>query len=244
MNLEELPEKVRKDVENQSLAILETIIDDIIVIGGWAVRAHAGKRHNRYTLDIDGVTAEDKMSEAGKKLRGLGLKSEDMDWGVRFSCEYEPEVQIIDEEIRRIANEVELRIDISGPRIVEMETPHYYEFDLSEYSRREILYHDSDSKIVVRVPPVESLAAVKLGLPVDYKNNFDSAVLLAMCDVDEVIGNIRNNDDWHEMVIRRIPKLKGRMKDPGRLENELCVDGGMDISEYIRKLEYIAQLIS
>ena len=35
MNLEEYPEPIKKDIEDQSLFILEHIADDIIVIGGW-----------------------------------------------------------------------------------------------------------------------------------------------------------------------------------------------------------------
>jgi hypothetical protein len=53
MNLEELPEPIKKDIEDQSLSILEHIKDDIIVIGGWAVRALTGDKNGRYTLDIE-----------------------------------------------------------------------------------------------------------------------------------------------------------------------------------------------
>ena len=56
MNLEDFPEPIKKDIEDQSLELLEHINDNIIVIGGWAVRALTSNKHGRYTLDIDGVT--------------------------------------------------------------------------------------------------------------------------------------------------------------------------------------------
>lgn len=239
MNLEEFPEYIKKDVEDQSLAILEIIIDDIIVIGGWAVRALVGERHARYTLDIDGIVAEKKMLEIKKKLEDADLKYRKSEWGIEFHKKYEPEVKIAHKKLRERANEVELRIELSGPRIKEFQTHHYFEFSLSDYVTREIHFHYKDSKITVMVPLAESMAAVKLGLPVDYKNNFDSAVLLQNCHIDEVIETIKKNDDWYEMVLRRIPKLKGRIKDPGRLENMLSINAGINIKDYIRKLEYV-----
>ena len=47
MNLEDFPEPIKKDIEDQSLSILEQIKEDIIVIGGWAVRALTGDKHSR-----------------------------------------------------------------------------------------------------------------------------------------------------------------------------------------------------
>lgn len=63
MNVEELPTQVKNDVEDQSLAILEDIRDDIVVVGGWAVRAHLQSRHARHTLDVDGVAEEAKTAQ-------------------------------------------------------------------------------------------------------------------------------------------------------------------------------------
>jgi hypothetical protein len=66
MNLEELSETVKKDIEDQSLEILEETASRIVVIGGWGARAHLGEGHHRYTLDVDGVTDEGTLGE----LRG------------------------------------------------------------------------------------------------------------------------------------------------------------------------------
>ena len=49
---------------------------------------------------------------------------------------------------------------------------------------------------------------MKLGLPADYRNNHDVAMLLRLCDADEVLRVIRANDDWAGLVLRRMPKLK------------------------------------
>lgn len=239
MNLEELPEKVKKDIEDQSLSILKTIKDDIIVIGGWSVRAHAGEKHARYTLDIDGIAAEKELLKIKKKLKKINLKSRDSEWGLQFYQKYRPETKITDKDVRKRTNQLELRIELSGPIIKEFQTHHYFEFSLRDYVTRKIPFHNKDSEVEVNVPPVVSMTAVKLGLPADYKNNFDSAVLLSICDIDKAIATIKDNDDWGEMVLRRLPKLKGRIIDPGRLENLLLLNAKIDIREYIRKLEYI-----
>ncbi len=51
MNLQEYPEPIKQDIEDQSLSILKHINDDVIVIGGWAVRALVGEKHGRYILE-------------------------------------------------------------------------------------------------------------------------------------------------------------------------------------------------
>ena len=83
------------------------------------------------------------------------------------------------------------------------------------------------------------MAAVKLGLPVDYKNNIDSQVLLEISDADKVIEVILANNDWNEMVIRRIPKLIGRLNQKDRLEHILAVNIGINIKENIKTMRYI-----
>ena len=93
--------------------------------------------------------------------------------------------------------------------------------------------------MAVMVPPVEHLAAVKLGLPVDYKNNHDAAMLLARCDIDRLVRTIQGIDDWDEMVLRRMPKLKGRIKQSGQLENLLALMAGLNISQHLALLEHI-----
>ncbi len=238
MNLEDFPEQIKKDIEDQSLELLEHIKDNIIVIGGWAVRALTSNKHSRYTLDIDGVTSPKNMREIESKLAALGLKGRKHEWGIQFYQKYNPHVKIT-EEMEEKLEKVELRIEISEPIIKESETHHYFEFSLTEFEEREIPYHMTKKKVKVKVPTSENMAAVKLGLPVDYKNNFDSQVLLEICDVEKVIETIKANDDWREMVIRRIPKLIGRLNDKNRIDYLLAINSHMDIKHHIKTMQYI-----
>ena len=95
-----------------------------------------------------------------------------------------------------------------------------------------------------QVPPLEDMTAVKLGLPVDYKHNHDAAMLLRISDVEKVIQSIKSNDDWASLVLRRMPKLKGRISQSGRIENTLALNAGLNIKEHIKTLEYIEAQIS
>ena len=238
MNLEGFPEQIKKDIEDQSLSILERIKDDIVVIGGWAVRALTTDKHGRYTLDIDGITDIKKMNKVESKLSAVGMNSRKSEWGTQFYHKYNSSVEI-PEDIKGAVEQVELRIEISGPRIKESQTPHYFEFSLIEFEEREISYHLKNHMVRVKVPPAEHMAAVKLGLPVDYKNNFDLQVLLDICDVDKVIEIIKANDDWGKMVIRRIPKLIGRLSQKERLEHILAVNKDINIKEHVDMMKYI-----
>jgi hypothetical protein len=238
MNLQQLPREIRMDIEDQSLTILKDFNEHVIVIGGWAVRALAGEKHARTTLDIDGVASAESLEIVRNEIEELGLECRDEDWGVRLFKDYEPVMEITDDDTRKAVKEVELRIEISGKRIQERDSHHYFEFDLEDWVVKEIGFHNSDTVITVRVPPVSTMAANKLGLPVDYKNNFDAAVLLQICELDEVITTIEGTDDWREMVIGRIPKLRGRMSNPERLENILSLSAGVDIDAYIDSLDY------
>ena len=202
------------------------------------VRALTGRKHVRYTLDIDGVTAKEKLPMIKQRLKRAGLAAKDSEWGVQFYKKYTPIVDIPD-KIRKTVENIELRIELSEPRIKEFQTHHYFEFNINDYVSREIAYHNKLGVLVVHVPPPERMTAVKLGLPVDYKNNFDSAVLLQICDTEKVILAIKENDDWYEMVLRRLPKLRGRIKDTKRLENMLALNADINVREYVRKLDYI-----
>jgi len=238
VNIEDFPDPVKKDIEDSSLSVLEHINDDIIVIGGWAVRALIGDKHGRYTLDIDGVTDKSGMKIVESTLSKLGMNIRRTEWGIQFYHKYDPRIKI-PEYIRDKIEKVELRIEISGPRIKESQTSHYFKFSLAEYEHREISYHMRENKVMVKVPPAEHMAAVKLGLPVDYKNNLDSQVLLDICDIDRVVEVIKGNDDWVEMVIRRIPKLIGRLSQKDRLEHILAMNVGINIKENVKIMKYI-----
>ncbi len=243
MDFHELPIEVRHDVEDQSLSILEIVKDDIVVIGGWAVRALVGEAHLRLTWDVDGVVAEENTESVESKLIGAGLEPLVQDWGIQFHHRYAPGVEIRDDEVRETVDRLELRIELSEPRIREPDTPHFFEFDLAEFLTKEIRHHDGSSRVLVNVPPHETMAANKLGLPADSKNNFDVAVLLESADLDKVIESIRASDAWYELVLKRTTKRKGRMKDFESWESFLARDAGVDVGELLRKLEYIERAL-
>ena len=240
MNLEELSEPVKKDIEDQSLEILEEIASRIVVIGGWGVRAHLGEGHHRYTLDVDGVTDEETLGELRELFISMGFDDKSVVWGIKFFKKYVPRVEV-PVGMETLVDEMELRIEISPPRIKEHDTHHYFEFSLTEFETREIPYHNKDKSVKVRVPPLEHMTAVKLGLPVGYKHNHDAAMLLRKSDIDKVIHAIKSNDDWASLVLRRMPKLKGRINQPGRIENTLAVAAGLDVRRHIKALELIEE---
>jgi len=124
MNLEDLPEELKKDIEDQSLDILENIASKIVVIGGWGARAHLGDGHHRYTLDVDGVTDEQTIQELRQVLVSMGLSEVSAEWGIKFFKKYEPRVDVPKDSIP-LVEQVELRIEISPPRIKEYQTHHY-----------------------------------------------------------------------------------------------------------------------
>lgn len=240
MNLETFPKEIKDDIEDQSLALLARINENILVIGGWAVRGLLGEKHGRYTLDIDAVASKESRDQVAMKLIAAGLKPKRADWGVQYFKQYEPEVDVpkgVD------ISKVELRIEISGPRISEFSTPHYFEFSLDEFVTRSIPFHRNAVVVETMVPPMKHMAAVKLGLPVDYKNNFDSMMLLQSCEVHDVVEIILQNDSWSEMVLRRMPKLIGRIKDKNGIAHLLAMNAGINIQNHIRKLKEIESLL-
>ena len=243
MNIEELPDEIKNDIEDQSLSILSLINKDIILIGGWAVRALLGENHGRYTLDVDGVSDPKKFKEIEKKLKNAGLNARNYEWGIQFHQKYKPKVTI-DTKIKEEVNNIELRIEISGPRIKESDSQHFFEFSLTKFEKREIPYHSNNHKVLVYVPSPEDMAAVKLGLPVDYKNNYDAQMLLIICDIEKVIEKIKSNNDWYKMVIKRLPKIIGRIKDRDRIEHILAIEKGLNIKKQIKILEYIKNKLS
>lgn len=242
MNLQDYPNEIKDDIEDQSLDILEHIKDDVIVIGGWAVRALLGKEHKRYTSDVDGVTSKDKFDVVIDKLSELELKPSKVEWGIKFYKKYVPEVDI-PEKLESDIELIDLRIEISEPLIKEYETHHYFEFNLANYVQKDIEYHIKSKALSVNVPPIEHMVANKLGLPADYKNNYDTMVLLRESDIEEVIRVIRKNDDWYEMVLRRLPRIIGRINITDRIEHILAVNSGLDFKEHNKKLNLIKEAL-
>jgi len=238
MNVQELPTDIKEDIEDSSLDLLAEIVDLIVLIGGWAVRAHLGEGHGRFTLDVDGVADEGDLGHIRDRMDNLGLKEVQTDWGLKFWSKYSPRVPIPD-QFKAALEPVEMRVEVSGPITRDVDSHHYFEFSLDVFDKQELEYHRKDASLEVRVPPIDTMAAVKLGLPVDFKNHHDVVGLLQVCDVDAVVKVILATDDWREMVLRRLPKLVGRIQQRGRLEHALAIEMGIDIPEHVRILRHI-----
>jgi hypothetical protein len=86
------------------------------------------------------------------------------------------------------------------------------------------------------VPEIEYLTANKLGLPADYKNRYDAAILLPSSDLHKTLETIQKTDNWREMVLRRLPKFIGRTKDKGDIACLLLRRAGIDIQDYLDQL--------
>lgn len=242
MNVKMIPLDVRNDIEDQSLGILERISTDVVVIGGWAVRAVLGPDHGRFSLDVDGVAGEREMERLQEILGGMGFELSERDWGIRMFAPYIPRVEVGDLD-GDVLEGIELRVEVSGPRMYDIGMDHFFEFPLDETETKSLPFHNVDEEVKVMVPSCDRLAANKLGLPVDYKNNFDAAMLLAVADIDKVIEIILDTDDWRELVLRRGPKQMGRFRQRGRIERVLARDVDLDIDGYITNLRRIHEAI-
>ena len=242
MNVERIPQEVRDDIEDQSLGILEAVADHLVVIGGWAVRAVLGPVQGRFSLDVDAVAAPEGIEIVRRVFEDMGFDLLETERGVRMFAPYDPKVDVRDLD-PEVLEGIEVRLEVSGHRMYDVETKHYYEFPPEETERRQLRYHCQDREVTVTVPTRERLAANKLGLPVDFKNNYDAAMLLAVSDVDRVIEIIRETDDWRAMVLRRGPKQIGRFRQTGRIERVLAQNAGLDIDGYIRSLRRIHENI-
>ena len=155
---------------------------------------------------------------------------------------YVPRVDVEDLDAE-VLEDIEIRVEVSGPRMYDVETRHYFEFPIEETERSVLGYHGQERKVTVTVPTRERLAANKLGLPVDFKNNYDAAMLLAVADVDRVVEIILETNDWRDMVLRRGPKQIGRFRQRGRIERVLARNADLDIEAYIRDLRRIHEAI-
>ena len=243
VNIGQLPTQIRDDVEDQSLDILQQIQQHIVVIGGWAVRSYIPQdmiKYTRYTLDIDAVATQKNIETVHDILIGQGFDfSDEEDWGIRFYKAYRPNPEISCDPT--LIKDIQIRIEISQPIIHEIDTPHYFEFDLNKTNKNTIVSHGKNQFVQAIVPEIEYLAANKLGLPADYKNRYDAAIILLSSNLQQVLQIIQKTDNWGEIVIRRLPKFIGRTKDKGDVAHLLLKRADVSIQEYINQLHTIQQ---
>ena len=241
-NIEKVPKQIRDDVEDKSLDILQHIQQYIVVIGGWAVRSYATKsfKHARYTLDIDAVATPENIKTLHDMLvKEDGMFSEKTDWGIKFYKPYRPNSEISYDP--SFFKDLQIRIEILPPRIYEIDKNHYFEFNLKKTTKQIVISHGIHKPVWANVPEIEYLTVNKLGLPADYKNRYDAAVLLSNSDFSKIFEIIKKTDKWEEMILRRLPKFIARTKDKKDIAHMLLQRANIDISDYLNQLISIKQ---
>lgn len=114
---------------------------------------------------------------------------EKTDWDIKFFKPYQPNSNISCDP--SLIKDIQIRIEISAPKIYEIDTDHYFEFDLEKTTKQKVVSHSIHQPIYATVPEIEYLTANKLGLPADYKNRYDAAVLLMHSDFSKVFEIIK-----------------------------------------------------
>jgi hypothetical protein len=248
LNLEQLPKAIAEDIEVQSLGLLQGIKEHIVVIGGWGVRAWTQDIASRNTMDVDGVAVEADLRFITRALRKAGMSADaEDDWGMRFHKEYLPSTSAAAEEAeetRGLPEEIELRVEVSEPRIPEKRSPHYFEFDTGKAVIRRISTHRRTASAECRVADLTELAANKVGLPADYKNIFDLALLLDRSSVESIVEVIKSIDDWRDMVVLRVPKIIGRVQREDNTANMLMRAHGVDVGDFVKAVAEIQSSIT
>ncbi|MDG6229585.1 MAG: hypothetical protein QCH96_06435, partial [Candidatus Thermoplasmatota archaeon] len=162
---------------------------------------------------------------------------EKTDWGIKFFKPYQPNSNISCDP--SLIKDIQIRIEISAPRIYEIDTNHYFEFDLEKTTKQKVISHGLHQPFFVTVPEIEYLAANKLGLPADYKNRYDAAVLLIHSDFSKVFEIIKKTGKWEEMVLRRLPKFIDRTNDKKDIAHILLRQANVSIMDYLDQLRII-----
>lgn len=233
MKLHELPSRVKDDIERKSLKLAQQVGKRIMIIGGWAVRAHGGKSHARYTFDIDGVADKKGLKRARQLLKEMDFSLIDEEWGFRAEVPYKAP-----EEFQGDVEGLKIKVEVSEPRIYDMDGVHYFEFDLEENELKRVISIDEITQVDLRVPKIDYLVANKLGLPPLFKNMYDGCVLLLQSDVGKVSDLIKKTDDWSELVRPRISMILERLHNRSTLlHRELSKD--KQVSEIRQKIEQI-----
>ena len=203
--LRELPKRAKDALEHRSLDLLSDVTEDIVVIGGWAARAWSGRKHIRYTYDIDGVADERGLERAHEKLTDLRLSPQKTEWGYIYTAP---------SRVPGAPEGLLIKIELSLPRIYDIDGLHYFEFDPKRSEQKTIETVDGESKLKIRVPEIWYLAANKLGLEASFGNEYDLGSLLRLCDTQKLVAIIKAIDRWRERVLERAPKMLNHLRDP------------------------------
>ncbi|MFQ5951679.1 MAG: hypothetical protein ACE5KH_06315 [Candidatus Geothermarchaeales archaeon] len=236
---------MKQELEDQSLDTLEHIADHIIVIGGWAVRAWAKPPRGlmRYTIDIDGIAEDSKMGQVESILQEQHLRREPAEWGLRFRKNYAHQSQEAKEFMKTWEEPLEVRVEISPPRMYEANDEHFFEFEPHETILREIRSRGSHQPLSVKVPTSEYLMANKVGLGADYKNRYDAAILALQVDLEQAAAIIVSTDKWKDIVIRQLSRFLGRTSQPTDIAATLLEENGYRTSRCLQGLAQLKKLL-
>jgi DNA-binding transcriptional ArsR family regulator len=230
--LRELPARVKNALERRSLELLSRVAEDIVVVGGWAARAWSGA-HVRYTYDVDGVADEEELERAHEKLTDLRLTPQKTEWGYIYTAP---------SRVRGAPADLLIKIELSLPRIYDVDGLHYFEFDLRHLKRKTVKSVDGKFKVEVRVPEPEYVLANKLGLPAYFKNEYDAGILLPLCNVDKLVEIIKGTDRWRERVLERGSAMLDHLKNPKSLSHQE-LSRTVDIGSVCVRLEEVLEVL-
>ncbi len=134
----------------------------------------------------------------------------DENWGYRATIPYEPKREI---DMKR--DNLKIKVEISRPRIYEIDEYHYFEFDLEKTVEKKVVSMDESIQVLIQVPNINYFVANKLGLPPLFKNMYDGCLLILKSNVDKVSNLIKSIDDWNELAQSRISKTLESLRDEG-----------------------------
>jgi len=227
-----LPPKVKNALEHRSLELLSHVAEHIVVVGGWAARAWSGA-HVRYTYDVDGVANEEELEKAHEKLTDLRLMPQKTEWGYIYTAP---------SRVEGAPADLLIKIELSLPRIYDVDGLHYFEFDLRHVQRKTVKSVDGKFKVEVKVAEPEYVLANKLGLPASFKNEYDAGVLVPLCNTNKLIEIIKRTDRWRERVLERGSLILDHLKNPRSLSHRE-LSRTIDIGSMLARLEQVLEVL-
>lgn len=185
---------------------------DLILIGGYAVRAYTNPRSWRFTKDMDFITTNRDLGALHGILNLLGYGFERTEFGVRGSKQVE---------------EYSIDLHISVDKVIDWSTGQEYKLPEDIFSKaKEVnikasLEENMGLEVRVRVAPVEDVVIMKL-MTERPRDHFDAiAVILDSFDDLDTLRFRENcdQDDLYRHIRRRLESVLADIKKS--LVNEL-----------------------
>jgi hypothetical protein len=213
MSLHDLPEEIKRHIEDESLNVVEKLRASsipFILIGGWASRAIGGADHDRYTFDVDGVLgSKSDFDTIAVILSDEGMEVTKFDWGQTYSRRLKLPLNLnqnLSGEQRDLVSKSKIKLELSTSRIYSADGKYFFEFRMDKSRELEINTRSGRSiRAAVALP--QYVIASKLGIS-DWKNIYDVGVLHKKITVGELVQVIESSDNWKELVRRKIVRFK------------------------------------